>query len=440
MVTLIKKVAEHPRVKQLGPGLITGAADDDPSGIATYSQAGAQFGYGMLWTVVFTYPLMVAIQMVSARLGCITGRGLAANIKAVFPRPVLFGIVGLLLVANTINIAADVAAMGEGLHLLLGGSSRLYSIGFGALCLVLQVFLRYETYVRYLKWLTLALLSYVAVIFTIHVPWTAVARDIVFPQFELDNTTITLIVALFGTTISPYLFFWQAAQEVEDLRAASGRNGDVPGLGDAQQIGNARRLAPDSTTARQHLRRIRWDTYLGMGFSNLVAFFIILSTAATLHAAGIVNIQTSSQAAEALRPLGGPVTFLLFSFGIIGTGLLAVPVLAGSAAYAVSETFEWKSGLDMKFHEALEFYGIIAVATLGGVLLNLTHLDPMRALLWSAEINGIIAVPIMAVMMLLACRKDVMGEFVVRPRLRGLGWTATAVMAATVAAMAATAH
>jgi NRAMP (natural resistance-associated macrophage protein)-like metal ion transporter len=426
MVTLLKKLAAHPRVRQLGPGLITGAADDDPSGIATYSQAGAQFGYAMLWTVLFTYPLMVAIQMVSARLGCITGRGLAANVKAAFPRPVLYSIVGLLLIANTINIAADIAAMGEALRLLVGGSAHLYSVGFGGLCLALQVLLRYETYVRYLKWLTLVLLSYVAVVFTIHVPWAGVIREIVYPHLALDNATITVIVAVFGTTISPYLFFWQAAQEMEDLRAVGAGNGLGAMLPHAEEV------------ARRHLRRIRWDTYIGMGFSNLIAFFIILSTAATLHAAGPANIQTSAQAAEALRPLGGQVTFLLFSLGIIGTGMLAVPVLAGSAAYAVSESFDWQSGLDMKLHEAVEFYSIVAVATVGGMILNFTHLDPMRALLWSAEINGVIAVPIMVIMMLLARRADIMGRFVIRPRLRGLGWAATVIMAVTVVAMVAT--
>jgi NRAMP (natural resistance-associated macrophage protein)-like metal ion transporter len=425
MVKILKSFAEHPRVKQLGPGLITGAADDDPSGIATYSQAGAQFGYSMLWTVLLTYPLMVGIQMVSARLGFFTGKGLAANVKSVFPRPVLFGIVGLLLVANTINIAADIAAMGEALRLLAGGSAHLYSVGFGVLCLVLQVYLRYETYVRYLKWLTLALLAYVAVIFTIHVQWSAVASELVLPRLTLDHNTITMIVAVFGTTISPYLFFWQAAQEMQDQRETDARNG-----------GSSLPHTPE--VGRRHMRRIRWDTYVGMGFSNLIAFFIILSAAATLHAAGITDIQTSAQAAEALRPLGGPITFLLFSLGIIGTGMLAVPVLAGSAAYAVSESFNWRIGMDRKLQEAWEFYGIIAIATVGGVALNFTHLDPVRALLWSAEINGIIAVPIMVVMMILASRVDVMGHFVIRPRLRRLGWIATGVMAVTVAAMLGT--
>jgi NRAMP (natural resistance-associated macrophage protein)-like metal ion transporter len=425
MVKLLKSFTDDPRIKQLGPGLITGAADDDPSGIATYSQAGAQFGYNMLWTVLFTYPLMVGIQMVSARLGFITGKGLAANVKAVFPRSVLYAIVGLLLVANTINIAADIAAMGEALRLLLGGWAHLYSVCFGVLCLALQIHLRYETYVRYLKWLTLALLSYVAVVFTIHVHWGTVVREMVLPRLVLNHDTITMIVAVFGTTISPYLFFWQAAQEMEDLRATNVRNGSAT-------------MPHTSDVARRQMRRIRWDTYVGMGFSNLIAFFIILSTAATLHVAGTVDIQTSAQAAEALRPLGGPTAFLLFSLGIIGTGMLAIPVLAGSAAYAVAESFDWQSGMDRKLPEALGFYGIIGIATIGGVALTFTHLDPVRALVWSAEINGIIAVPIMAVMMILASRKDVMGDFVIRPRLRRLGWAATGVMAVTVVAMMST--
>jgi len=425
MVKLFRDIASHPGVKQLGPGLVTGAADDDPSGIATYSQAGAQFGYNMLWTVVIAYPLMVGIQMVSARIGCITGRGLAANIRAVFPKPVLYGIVGSLLIANTINIAADIAAMGEALRLLVGGSAHLYSVTFGLLCLLLQVFLRYERYVGYLKWLTLALLSYVAVVFTVHVPWREVAWHLAVPRLSFNHDTILMLVAVFGTTISPYLFFWQAAQEMEDLRSLSGQSGAAV-LPHAEQV------------ARQHLRRIRWDTYLGMGFSNAVAFFIILGAAATLHGAGITNIETSAQAAEALRPLGGPVTFLLFSLGIVGTGMLAVPVLAGSAAYAVTESFDWKTGLDMRLHEAREFYGIIAFATVGGVLLNFTRIDPIRALLWSADINCVIAVPIMAVMMRLGANRSIMGSLAIRSRLRNLGWAATGLMGVTVIAMFAT--
>jgi len=416
--------------RRLGPGLITGAADDDPSGIATYSQAGAQFGFSMLWTTVLTYPLMAGIQRVSALLGYITGRGLAANIRAAFPRPVLLGIVALLLIANTFNIAADVAAMGQALRLLLGGSAQVYAITFGLLCLVLQVFLRYATYVRYLRWLTLALLSYVAVVFTIHVPWGEVLGALLRPRLAFTHDTVLIVVAVFGTTISPYLFFWQAAAEMEDRRsAASGATG-----------GEARESSPPPFGAevRTQLRRIRWDTYVGMAFSNLIAFFIILSTAATLHAAGLTHIQTSAQAAEALRPLGGPLTFLLFSFGIIGTGMLAVPVLAGSAAYAVTESFQWRSGLDLRLGEARKFYGLIALATLGGAALGFTPFDPIRALLWSAVINGVIAVPIMVVMMRLATSPAIMGPYVIRRRLRVLGWLATAVMAGAVIAMLAT--
>ena len=416
-----KNNTEYSALKQLGPGLITGAADDDPSGIATYSQAGAQFGFSMLWTVVFTYPLMCGIQTVSARLGCLSGRGLAANIKAQFPKPVLYGIVSLLMLANTINIAADIAAMGEALRLLLGGSSHVYSVTFGLLCLVLQVFVPYQTYVRFLKWLTLALLAYVAVVFTIQVPWFEVAQRIVWPQMAITRESITMIVAVFGTTISPYLFFWQAAQEMEDLRSTHEAGTPIT-----------------MDVARGHLRRIKWDTYIGMGFSNLVAFFIVLSAAATLHQAGITDIQTSAQAAEALRPLAGDFAFLLFSLGIIGTGMLAVPVLAGSAAYAVVESFDWRSGLDKNLHEAKEFYAIITLATLGGVLLNFTSIDPIKALFWSAVINGVIALPIMVVMMLLGSNERVMGRFTIGKRLRWLGWLATTVMGAAVVAMFAT--
>jgi len=415
---LTQHITGHPAVKHLGPGLITGAADDDPSGIATYSQAGAQFGYNMLWTMVLTYPLMTSMQMISARLGCLTGRGLAANIKSQFPAWVLYGVVALLMVANTINIAADIAAMGEAMHLMIGGVPHVYSIGFGLLSLGLQVFLSYQTYVRYLKWLTLALLSYVAVAFTVNVDWLDVFRVAIVPHLEFNSDTVTIIVAVLGTTISPYLFFWQAAQEMEDLRA----NGNP-------------RDKPQGDAARRHLTRIKWDSAVGMGFSNLVAFFIILSTAATLHAAGVTKIETSAQAAEALRPLAGHFAFLLFSMGIIGTGLLAVPVLAGSAAYAVTETLEWRSGLDKKLHEAKGFYAIVATATLGGVVLNFTPIDPIKALLWSAVINCVIAVPIMVVMMLLGSQPKIMGHFVIGRRLRIMGWLATAVMAAAVAAM-----
>ena len=406
-------------LRQLGPGLITGAADDDPSGIATYSQAGAQFGYSMLWTVVFTLPLMVAIQIVSARIGYVTRKGLAANIKASFPRAVLLAVVGMLLVANTLNVAADIAAMAEALRLLVGGSAHVYAVSFGLLCLVLQVFLPYKIYVSWLKWLTLALLSYVAVVFTLHLDWVQITREVFEPTLPASHDMLLMVVAVFGTTISPYLFFWQAAQEMEDTSdSAPHRPEDV----------------------RRHLRRIKTDTIIGMSFSNLIAFFIILSTAATLHAAGVTNIQTSAQAAEALRPVAGEFTFLLFSLGIIGTGMLAVPVLAGSAGYAVAEAAGWSGTLSARLDrgEGGGFYGVISASTVGGVILCFTPMDPIKELFWSAVLNGVIAVPIMAVMMMLASRRATMGEYVIGARLRWLGWAAVAVMAVTVVAMLAT--
>ncbi len=409
-------------LSQIGPGLITGAADDDPSGIATYSQAGAQFGYSMLWTVVFTLPLMAAIQMVSARIGYVTRRGLAANIKQGFPHWVLFGVVGMLLAANTLNLAADIAAMAEALRLLVGGSSHVYAVTFGFTCMLLQVFLPYQSYVRWLKWLTLALLAYVAVIFVLRLDWWQVAAEVFRPRLPMgsdSHAVLLMVVALFGTTISPYLFFWQAAQEMEDTSGA-----------DPHTVHEV----------RHHLRRIRLDTIVGMTFSNLIAFFIILSTAATLHAAGVTDIETSAEAAQALRPLAGEFTFLLFSLGIIGTGMLAVPVLAGSAAYAVAEAAGWRGSLSLRLdrNEGRGFYGVIAAATLGGVILCFTHTDPVKELFWAAVLNGVIAVPVMVVMMLLASRRDVMGEHAISSRLRALGWLATLVMAGTVLAMLAT--
>ena len=410
-------------LKQLGPGLITGAADDDPSGIATYSQAGAQFGFNMLWSMVFTLPLMAAIQVISARIGYVTGHGLAANIKQSFPRPVLLAIVGLLLAANTLNIAADFAAMAEALKLLVGGPSHIYAILFGLISLLLQVFLPYQAYVRWLKWLTLSLLAYVAVAFMVHLDAREVLARLVMPHLHLDKDMLTVLVALFGTTISPYLFFWQSAQEVE------ARNGDAHG-----------RHSPQSLTAAQvkrHLRRIKWDTNIGMTFSNVIALFIMLATAATLYTHGIHQIETSAQAAEALRPVAGDHAFLLFALGIIGTGLLAVPVLAGSAAYAVAEAAGWEGSLDLRLDkgEGRGFYGVVAVAMIGGVILCFVPLDPVRELFWAAVINGVIAVPIMGVTMLLAGRRATMGEHAIGMRLRILGWIATGVMALAVIAM-----
>jgi len=410
-------------VRHLGPGLVTGAADDDPSGIATYSQAGAQFGLNMLWSLVVTFPFMVAIQMVSARIARVTGRGLTANMRQLFPRWLVVVIVCLLLVANTINLAADLAAMGEALQLIIGGGEHGHALFFGVLTLAAQIVMPYRRQAAILKWLTLTLFAYVAVAFTVNVPWSAVALRTLSPNLSADAQTLTMIVAVFGTTISPYLFFWQASQEVEDMRKPPGASA---------------LLEAGAQTARVELARIRVDTLIGMGFSNLIAFFIVLSAAATLNAAGVTEIQSSAQAAEALRPLAGNLTFTLFSLGIIGTGLLAVPVLAGSAAYAVAEAMHWTHGLDRRLGEARGFYAIIAFATIAGVLIDFTPLDPVKALFWSAVINGVIAVPIMAVMMVLASGRA-MGRFAVGNGVKLFGWLATLAMALAVAAMIASA-
>ena len=389
-------------VRQLGPGLITGAADDDPSGIATYSQAGAQFGFSMLWTVVITLPLMAAIQLVSARIGYVTGEGLSGNMRAHYPRWMLVGCVGLLVLANTLNIGADIAAMAEALRLLVGGSAHVYAVTFGLLCLVLQVFVPYERYVRWLKWLTLVLFAYVAVVMSVRIAWWDVARAVVWPWPGLPagRDVFVTLVAVLGTTISPYLFFWQAAQEVEDRRHGEHTDEEV----------------------RRELARIRLDTTVGMAFSNGIAFCIMLSTAATLFAAGVHDIQTSAQAAEALRPVAGEFTFLLFGLGIIGTGMLAVPVLAGSAAYAVAGAMGWHGSLTLNLRrgEGRAFYSVIAAATVIGIVLCFTPMDPVKELFWSAVINGVVAVPIMAVLMSMATNPKVMGPHVIGRRVRWL--------------------
>jgi NRAMP (natural resistance-associated macrophage protein)-like metal ion transporter len=407
---------------KLGPGLITGAADDDPSGIATYSQGGAQYGFGTLWTLLITYPLMVGIQVISARIGCVTGNGLAANLTKTNSRGVTLTLVTLLLVANTINIGADLAAMADAVRLVVGGPRHIYAVALGMTCLLLQVFIPYQRYVGILKWLTLTLFAYVGTVFASHVPWGEVLHGTFVPKFEFSQNYLLLIVAIFGTTISPYLFFWQAGQEVEELKL--------------QREGASLRHQPED--AQHHLRRINIDTMLGMAFSNIIAFFIMLTTAVTLYTHGMHDIQTSAQAAEALRPIGGEFTFILFAGGIIGTGMLAVPVLAGSAAYAVAETFRWPSGLGLELKAAKDFYAIIALATMVGVLLDFSPIDPVKALLWSAVINGVISVPLMIAMMRIATQQRIMGRFVIGIRLKWLGWLATGVMAFTVLAFGLT--
>jgi NRAMP (natural resistance-associated macrophage protein)-like metal ion transporter len=405
-------------LRHVGPGVVTGAADDDPSGIATYTQAGAQFGTGVLWTVFLSLPFMVAIQLVSARIGRQSGRGITANLREHMPRPMLLGIVALLVTANTINIAADLAAMGEALALVLRGGSQFYAIVFGVLTVLLQVFVPYRRLAPVLKWLTLTLFVYVAVAFTVHIPWSKVLHDLVLPSVQASPAFWTTIVAVLGTTISPYLFFWQAAQEVEEMRLRGIRAGQEA-----------------DSVVRRALRRVRLDTIVGMSFSNGIAFFVMLSAAIVLHGHGVTDVQTSAQAAMALRPLAGELAFLLFALGIIATGMLAVPVLASSSAYAMAEALSWPEGLERHWREAKEFYAIIAIATLVGTALNFSPIDPMRALYWSAVINGVVAVPIMVAMMLLATNPAVMGPLTVRRKTRWLGWGAVLVMCAAVAMM-----
>ena len=419
----VPKQPERPKLFEImGPGLITGASDDDPSGIATYSQAGAQFGYALGWTLVLTYPLMCAIQRISAEIGRVTGRGLAGNLRRHYPGWLLNAMVGLLLLANIINIGADLGAMGAALKLLVAGPLLVYVAGFGLLSVVLEVFLRYARYVSVLKWLTLSLFAYVATVFVVGVPWGTVFVHLLVPHISLRADYLTVVVAVFGTTISPYLFFWQAGEEVEDMNERA----------------DSASLLDEPSAAPRELRRIRIDTYVGMGLSNIVALFIVWTTAATLNAHGITNIQTSSQAAEALRPLAGPFAFTVFALGIIGTGMLTVPVLAGSAAYAVGEARGWPIGLGRQPQKARAFYATIAAATVIGVVLNFTPLDPVKALVWSAVVNGVVAVPIMVMTVLMAARRDVMGDFAIGPVLKALGWLATAVMAVAALGMFAT--
>lgn len=404
---------------RLGAGLITGAADDDPSGIATYSQGGAQFGGGLLWTLVLTTPLMIGIQMVSARLGWITGKGLAANIQQVMPRWVGIVLVALLVFANTLNIAADIAAMGEALQLIVGGGEHGHALVFSVICAVLPLWLNFDAMVRVLKWLTLALFAYVAVALMMQVDWHTVGVESVSALRTGGGDYWMMVVAVLGTTISPYLFFWQAAQEAEMRQ----RNAD------SEEVVNS------PLFTREHLFRIKLDTVIGMGFSNVIAFCIMLAAAMAFHQHGITDIQTSRQAALALEPIAGHFAFLLFALGVIGTGMLAVPVLAGSAAYAVAEVLNWKAGLDHHYTEAKGFYSVLVAATVIGTLMDFTNLDPIRALVWSAVVNGVIAVPIMVVMMLLGSNRAVLGDAVLTPRHRLLGWAAVGVMAVAVVAM-----
>lgn len=417
------KQPERPKLLEvMGPGLITGASDDDPSGIATYSQVGAQFGYGLGWILVVTFPLMAAIQEISARVGRVTGRGIAGNLVRYYPKPLVMVAIALLVLANTINIGADLGAMGAALQLLIGGPAFVYVIAFGVVSVLLEVFVRYARYVSVLKYLTLSLLAYVATVVVVGVPWGTVLHALILPPLSFDKEYVLAITAVLGTTISPYLFFWQAEEEVEEEKEKPEKAPLIK--------------APEQAPVEFY--RIRIDTIAGMGISNLVALFIVITAAATLNATGKTDIQTAAQAAEALRPVAGPFAFVLFAAGIIGTGLLAMPVLAGSAAYALGEAMGWRVGLAQKAGRARAFYLALAAATVLGVIMNFTPIDPIKALFWSAVINGIVAVPIMAVLMIMTRRKDIMGDFVLPVPLRVLGWLATAAMAATVVALAVT--
>jgi NRAMP (natural resistance-associated macrophage protein)-like metal ion transporter len=406
-------------LRALGPGLVTGAADDDPSGIATYSQAGAQFGFGLLWTVFLTTPFMIAIQLVSAQIGRVTGKGLAANVLKIAPRWIVLALVAMLVVANTFNIAADIAAMGSALSLVIGGLDHEHALIFAATSVLLQVFVPYRRYATFLKFLTLALFAYVATAFTISIPWSEALLATILPRPTFNADYLMMVVAVLGTTISPYLFYWQAAQEVEEMNRGKA----------------SRPLVELRRGGSGEMDRIAVDTVVGMVISNLIAFFIVLTTAAVLNANNVTNIQSAAQAAEALRPLAGDLTFMLFALGIIGTGLLAIPVLAGSAAYCVAETFGWPATLEAKAPDAVGFYSIIAAATVVGFALGFTSIDPIRMLIWSAVLNGIVAVPIMVVMMVIVSDLAVMGRFKARPWLVALGWLGTCLMAGAVIAM-----
>ena len=397
--------------------MITGAADDDPGGIATYSQAGAQFGYGLLWTIPLTYPLLVAVQLISAHIGRVTGTGVAKNLARAFPHPVVSLLVTMLLVANIFNIGADLSAMAAATQLVVGGGSHIFVILFAVTCVGLQLAIPYRQYARVLKWLTLSLFAYVGVLLLVHVNWPEALLRLIWPP-RLSASALLTIVAVFGTTISPYLFFWQSSQEAEEVATSKERP-----------------LKQSPRHVSRQYRRMRTDTLLGIALSHVIALAIILATAATLHQSGIVNIESAAQAAEALRPVAGHFTSLLFALGIIGTGLLAVPVLAGSAAFAVGETHGWKTGLEFKPYQAARFYGIIVAATFIGVAMDWSNFNPIRALFWSAVLNGVAAVPIMAAMMMVASNRAIMGHLHESRRLLAFGWAATAVMALAAAAM-----
>jgi len=397
----------------LGPGLVTGASDDDPSGITTYSIAGAAHGYLFLWTAVITFPLMAAIQLVCARIGLVTGRGLAGTVRQHYPRPLIAGACLILLVANVFNIAADLGGMAEAAAMLTGLPALPFVVVFGVGITVITVYTSYATFAQTLKWLTAVLFAYVAAAFLAHPHWPAVLMATVVPDFHWTRRFVSTLVGILGTTISPYLFFWQATQEVEEEKRRGKKT-----------------IAQRRGATTHELADARLDVNTGMFFSNLVMYFIILATASTLHRAGVQDIETARQAAEALRPLAGDAAYVLFAMGLVGTGLLAIPVLAGSASFAVAELFAWRAGLDLKPRRARRFYLVFASAMAGGIALSFLGANAMRTLFFSAVLNGLLAPPLMVLVMLVGGNRKIMGEHVNGFWLRLLGWTATAIMTA----------
>lgn len=406
---------------ELGPGLITGAADDDPSGISTYSVTGASFGYAPLWTALFSFPLMSAVQVMCARLGMVTGRGLAGVLRRNYPRWVLWGACLLLIVANVVNIGADLGGMAEATEMVTGINSLVWTPVYAALITSLLFWTSYRFIARVFKWLTLVLFVYVGAAFLAHPDWSAVLRSTFVPHIEWSSAYLATFVGILGTTISPYLFFWQASQEVEEERKM-GRS----------TVGRRKGASDDE------LRKSHTDVLTGMFFSNLVMYFIILTTAATLHAYGQTHIDTAQQAAEALKPLAGRGAYLLFTLGLIGTGMLAVPVLAGAAAYAIAEASAWRGTLEDRPRLAKKFYAVVAVSMILGLALDFAGFNAVKMLFWSAVLNGVLAPPLVVLIVLLTSSKKVMGDRANSPLLKTLGWTTAAIMAAAAVALFAT--
>jgi len=404
----------------LGPGLITGAADDDPSGISTYSVAGAAYGYATLWIALLTFPLMVAIQLMCARLGMVTGRGLAAAVRIYYPRWVLWGACSILVVANVINIGADLGGMAEAMQLITGVRALIWIPVYACFIIGLLIWTSYKLMAQIFKWMTLVLFAYVFVSFYAHVDWRHALAMTFVPHLEWSRGFLAVLVAILGTTISPYLFFWQAAEEVEEGRT------------------KGRGLADRKNATAADLRSARADTMVGMFFSNLIMYFIILTTAATLHAHGQTDITTARQAAEALRPLAGNGAYLLFTLGLVGTGMLGVPVLVGSCAYAVAEGAVWRGSMADKPRSARKFYAVMAVAMALGLVLNYLGLNAVKMLFWSAVINGLLAPPLILLVILLTSSQKVMGKRVNPPLLRYLGWATFGVMTAAAVGMMVT--